>query len=66
MSDEKPIGSNSGSADDLTKTEKPGDIQLNEDELSKVSGGLKTPDPPAPSPIPMPYPATRFRADEGA
>jgi len=37
MSDEKPVNS----ADDLTKTKKPSDIQLNEEELSKVSGGLK-------------------------
>jgi bacteriocin-like protein len=61
MSDEKPIGSNSGSTEDLTKIKKPGDTQLNEEELSKVTGGLKTPDP-----LPIPYPATGFKRDEDA
>ena len=28
------------SADDLTKTKKPGDIQLNEEQLRRVSGGI--------------------------
>jgi hypothetical protein len=35
MSEERTIN-----ADDLTKTRKPGDIQLTEEELSKASGGL--------------------------
>jgi len=39
MSDEKPIESKNESADDLTKSKKPGDIQLNEEELKDVSGG---------------------------
>ena len=39
MSDENPIKSKNPSADDLTKTTNPGDVQLNEEELSNVSGG---------------------------
>jgi bacteriocin-like protein len=39
MSDEKNIDSKNPSADDLTKTKKPGDIQLSEEELKQVSGG---------------------------
>jgi hypothetical protein len=39
MSDEKNIDSKNPSADDLTKTKNPGDVQLNEVELSDVSGG---------------------------
>jgi len=35
MSDEKTVNS----ADDLTKTTKPSDIQLSEEELGKVAGG---------------------------
>jgi hypothetical protein len=37
VSDEKPIESKN--TDDLTKTKKPADIQLNAEELKKVSGG---------------------------
>jgi bacteriocin-like protein len=37
MSDDKPI--ESASADELAKTKKPGDVQLNEEELKQVSGG---------------------------
>jgi hypothetical protein len=43
MSEEKPIH-----ADELTKAKKPADIQLNEDDLSKASGGgggLRTVEP---------------------
>lgn len=41
LSDEKPIESEAASADDLTKTKKPNAIQLNEEELNDVSGGVK-------------------------
>ena len=45
MSDEKNIDSKNPSADDLTKTKKPEDIQLNEEELTNVpGGGTPTPD----------------------
>jgi hypothetical protein len=37
MSDEKPIESTS--ADDPSKTKKPGDVQLNEEQLKDVSAG---------------------------
>jgi hypothetical protein len=33
--------SKNSSADDLTKSKKPGDIQLKEKDLEQVSGGLK-------------------------
>jgi len=39
MIDKKPIESKNESADDLTKTKKPSDIQLSEEELKDVSGG---------------------------
>ena len=42
MSDERPMESKTP-ADDLTKTKKPSDIQLNEEELNKVSGGGDNP-----------------------
>jgi hypothetical protein len=42
MSDEKNIDSKNPSADDLTKTKKPGDIQLSEEELKQVSAGVVT------------------------
>jgi hypothetical protein len=42
MSDEKPIESKNPSADDLTNTKSPGDVQLNEEELKQVAGGFIT------------------------
>ena len=40
MSDEKMNESEkNASPDELAKTKKPGDVQLNEEELGKVSGG---------------------------
>jgi bacteriocin-like protein len=39
MSDQNPIQSKDTSADDLTKTKKPDDIQLTEEDLQQVNGG---------------------------
>jgi hypothetical protein len=51
MSNDKPEGKSTvhpkkedtkiSSADDLTKTSKTGDVELDEEELKRVSGGLK-------------------------
>jgi bacteriocin-like protein len=38
MSDEKPMEPTS--ADELAKTKKPADIQLSEEDLNEVSGGI--------------------------
>jgi len=38
MSSEKQFNPNA-SADELAKTKKPGDVQLSEEDLSKVTGG---------------------------
>ena len=40
MSDDKPI--ESAAADELAKTKKPGDVQLNEEDLKQVTGGGST------------------------
>jgi hypothetical protein len=39
MSDEKPLEPTS--ADNLIKTKKQGDVQLSEEEMKQVAGGLK-------------------------
>jgi bacteriocin-like protein len=38
MSDEKPMEPTS--ADELAKAKKPGDIQLSEEDLNEVTGGI--------------------------
>jgi hypothetical protein len=41
MSPDKPIKPKGTTPDDLTKTTKKGNVQLNEEELRKVAGGVK-------------------------
>jgi len=40
MNEEKPVGAKVTNTDELTRTQKPGDVQLTEEDLSKASGGV--------------------------